>query len=133
MLSAGLIQIPIRLVVAFCDYSKTSRSVSGQLRIKSVFRVYGATTYGDISQPITPVSTLTTLLPLPLIYTANSWFTFVPSVSSISLNTVSIVPEGTTDTSFVPSVQTTTNHNLVYNTINSGAGITISSLYFDLF
>lgn len=50
--SGATLKYPKRLVIAFCDFSKTSLGVTNQLKILSAYRVYGATTNGDITKPI---------------------------------------------------------------------------------
>ncbi|KAL4471699.1 hypothetical protein ABPG74_008592 [Tetrahymena malaccensis] len=126
------IQMPKRLVVAFCDFSKTSNGVPNQLRIVNVFRVYGAPTYSNIANPINPIFSAI-ITNAALSFTSNQWAVTPSNQSQYKLDMTNVQPLGTANTSIQDQGQVFQNHNNNFNPGQYGAGVTISSLYYNVF
>ncbi|EAR94375.3 eukaryotic aspartyl protease family protein (macronuclear) [Tetrahymena thermophila SB210] len=126
------ILMPKRLVVAFCDFSKTSNGVPNQLRIVNVFRVYGAPTYSNIANPISPIFSAI-ITNAPLSFTSSQWSVTPANQSQYKLDMTNVQPLGTANTSIQDQGQVYQNHNNNFNPGQSGAGVTISSLYYNVF
>ncbi|KAL4511931.1 hypothetical protein ABPG72_012776 [Tetrahymena utriculariae] len=126
------ILMPKRLVVAFCDFSKTSNGVPNQLRIVNVFRVYGAPTYSNIANPISPIFSAI-ITNAALSFASSQWSVTPSNQSQYKLDMTNVQPLGTVNTSIQDQGQVFQNHNNNFSPGQYGAGVTVSSLYYNVF
>ncbi|KAL4471698.1 hypothetical protein ABPG74_008591 [Tetrahymena malaccensis] len=133
VMGASSVSFPTRLNIAFCNFNRTSLGVRNQLNVLSVYRVYGATVNGVITQPITPINGLNqNLFPNTLSFSSLTWQADTGYLAKYTLQTQNVQPFGSTNTLFAADSSTTFPAG-TFNPTYKGAGVTLCSLYFDVF